>query len=367
MRGNLICVREFTVKEKITQRKETKMKDTIYNHYIAIDWSIENMAIARMTKKSNKITAIDVPSDIADLQAYLKNLKGTKMLAIEETTTSQWLYTELKDYVDRILICDPNRNKLLNEGPKTDKIDATKLVQLLKAGLMKEVYHSTDKFLYLRRFVSGYEDLVKAGVRLKNQRYSLLRACGKRGFERAGTKLDSKDDQFVLDCIDRQIGAHKQEKEGYEKEFERLTKDYPEIRHQKSLPGIGPIHAVKIVARVVTPYRFADKGHYLSYTGLIKLEKISGGRSYGRKNSRYCRQLKSVYKTSTWAAIGGNNPVNDYYEYLMQEKGYPAHTARHKACRKLAILSLGVFKSGKKYQPYRRDHVKGYQEVQSGL
>jgi hypothetical protein len=143
------------------------MKDTIYDHYIAIDWSIENMAIARMTKKSNKITAIDVPSDIEDLQVYLKNLRGTKILAIEETTTSQWLYTELKEYVDRLFICDPNRNKLLNEGPKTDKIDASKLVQLLKAGLMKEVYHSTDKFLYLRRIVSGYEDLVKAGVRLK--------------------------------------------------------------------------------------------------------------------------------------------------------------------------------------------------------
>ena len=31
------------------------MNNTIYKHYIAIDWSIENMAIARMTKKSNKI------------------------------------------------------------------------------------------------------------------------------------------------------------------------------------------------------------------------------------------------------------------------------------------------------------------------
>jgi hypothetical protein len=27
------------------------MKDSIYDHYIAIDWSIKNMAIARMTKK----------------------------------------------------------------------------------------------------------------------------------------------------------------------------------------------------------------------------------------------------------------------------------------------------------------------------
>ena len=78
-------------------------KNSIYNHYIAIDWSIENMAIARMTKKSNKTTVIDVPSDINNLKLYLKRLKDSKILVIEETTTSQWLYTELKDYVDKII------------------------------------------------------------------------------------------------------------------------------------------------------------------------------------------------------------------------------------------------------------------------
>jgi len=343
------------------------MQDTIYDHYIAIDWSINNMAIARMTKKSNKITAIDVPSDIEDLQAYLKNLRGTKVVAIEETTTSQWLYAELKEYVDRIVICDPNRNKLLNEGPKTDKIDATKLVSLLKAGLLKEVYHSTDKFLYLRRMVSGYEDLVTAGVRLQNQRYALLRACGKSGNEKIGSTLDSQGEQFVLNCLDRQIHAYEEEKQCYEKEFDSFARRNPEIRHQKSLPGIGTINAVKIVARVVTPHRFPDKGHYLSYAGLIKLEKTSGGRSYGKKKSRYSRQLKSVYKSGVLAAIGGNNPINDYYEYLIREAGYSVHNARQKACRRLAILSLGVFKSGKKYQPFRRNHVTISKESASGL
>jgi hypothetical protein len=44
------------------------MKNTTYDHYIAIDWSVDNMAIARMTKKSNKITIIDVPSDISGIQ-----------------------------------------------------------------------------------------------------------------------------------------------------------------------------------------------------------------------------------------------------------------------------------------------------------
>ena len=332
------------------------MKDIMYDHYIAIDWSMINMAIARMTKKSNKITVIDVPSDTVELKVYLKNLSGTKIVTIEETTTTQWLYTELKEYADKIVICDPLRNRLLSEGPKTDKIDASKLVQLLKANLVKEVYHSTDTFLYLRRVISGYEDLVKAGVRLKNQRHALLRACGKKGDK--DKKLESHGDQFVLECLDRQIEAYSNEKKGYEEEFKRLVKKYPEIKQQKSLPGIGDINAVKIVSRIVTPYRFIDNGHYLSYAGLIKLDRISGGRSYGKKTPRFCRQLKSVYKSGVLAAIGGNNPINDYYEYLMKEKGYPEFNARHKACRRLAILSLGVFKSGKKYQPYRRDHVE---------
>ena len=334
------------------------MNDTIYDHYIAIDWSAINMAIARMTKKSNKVTTIDVPSDIVELQFYLKNLKGSTILAIEETTTSQWLYTELKDYVDKIFICDPCRNSLLKEGPKTDKIDATKLVQLLKAGLMKEVFHSTDTFIYLRRIVSGYEDLVKAGVRLKNQRYSLLRVCGKSGYEKKDVKLSSRDDQYVLECLDRQIQNYEEEKKGYEKEFGRLAKKYPAIRHQKGIPGIGLINAVKIVARVVTPYRFADQGHYLSYSGLVKHDKISGGRSYGKKNPRYCRMMKCIYKSGAIAAIGNNNPINDYYDYLIKEKNYPEYNARHKACRRLAIISFGVFKSGKKYKPYRGKNVK---------
>lgn len=342
------------------------MKDSIYDHYIAIDWSILNMAIARMTKKSNKIIIIDVPSDVVELQTYLKNLRGTKILAIEETSTSQWLYTELEGYVEKILICDPYRNRLLGEGAKTDKIDAAKLVHLLKAGLMKEVYHSAEKFIYIRRVVSGYDDMVKAGVRLKNQRYALLRTCGKNGKEK-DINLGAQGEQFVLECLDRQIKAYDEEKKGFEKEFVRLARKYPEIKHQKSLPGIGTINAVKIVSRVVSPYRFADKGHYLSYAGLIKLEKISGGRSYGKKNPRYCRQLKSVYKSGVLAAIGGNNPINDYYEYLIREKNYPEHNARNSACRRLAILSLGVFRSEKKYQPYRRDRVKGNKEIPSDL
>lgn len=335
-----------------------------YNHYIAVDWSIKNMAIARMTGKSNKVTRIDVPTDIGELKLYLSNLRGSKVLTIEETTTSQWLYTELKSLVDRLIVCDPVRNRLLSEGPKDDGIDATKLVQLLRADLLKEVYHSAEKFLELRRLMSGYEDLVKAMVRLKNQRYSLLRGCGYSGGEKAGTKMSGHViEQRVMEGIERQLECCEKEKDIYEKDFEILARKHEEIRHQMSLPGIGPVGAMKIVSRVVSPERFVTVGHFLSYAGLVKLERKSGGVLYGRKNSRYSREMKSVYKTGAATSIDGNNPMKDYYKYLMDEKGYPEYQARHKVARRLAVLSLGIFKSGKRYDPrYRREDVEKSQE-----
>ncbi len=96
----------------------------MYDHYIAVDWAQSNMAIARMTTQSNNIKTIDTKADVSDLRVYLKNLKGKKILTIEETTTSQWLYSELRGDVDKLLICEPRRNRLLSEGAKTDRIDA---------------------------------------------------------------------------------------------------------------------------------------------------------------------------------------------------------------------------------------------------
>jgi hypothetical protein len=170
---------------------KTKLKRTIiinydylrdlgtYDYYIALDWSQENMAIARMTKSSREAIVIDVPSDAEELKIYMRNLRGRKILTIEETNTSHWLYVELKDYADRIVICDPNRNRLLSEGPKNDKIDARKLYTLLRASLLKEVYHSLDGRYDLRKLVSAYDDHVKAGVRLQNQKSALYRSEGK--------------------------------------------------------------------------------------------------------------------------------------------------------------------------------------------
>jgi hypothetical protein len=39
------------------------------------------------------------------------------------------------------VVCDPRRNALLKEGSQSDRIDARKLSELLRANLLRSVYH----------------------------------------------------------------------------------------------------------------------------------------------------------------------------------------------------------------------------------
>ena len=326
----------------------------MYEHYIALDWAQENMALARMTKESGQIKVIDVPSSLKELKLYLRHLKGRKILTFEETSTAQWLYVELKKEVEELVICDPYRNRLLSEGAKTDKIDAKKLVLLLKNNLLKPVFHSADEFIELRKILSGYEDRVKAGVRLKNQRSALLRGQGKDKREKV---IEGTMDAFVLAGIDAGIREDELNRKRYHELFGKLRQQHGAIRNLESVEGIGIVGALKTVARVVDPDRFRNKGAWLSYCGLVRLQKESGGRSYGYKYSRYCRQMKSVFKTAAMSVVYASrrSRLKEYYDSLLREKHLAEHQARHAVARRIAVIALGVLKSGKPYQEKRSE------------
>jgi len=336
-----------------------------YDNYIAVDWSKANMAIARLTRRGVQPKVFERPADVEELKTYLRGLKGKTIVTIEETTVAHWLYLELHDVVDRILICDPYRNKLLSDGPKTDKIDAAKLCELLRAGLLREVFHTDNELYELRRLVSAYDDLVANGVRSLNRRYSLIRGVGPSGEKDNSSPegLHSSKD-FILKSLDNGIELYQQTKAEYEKKFEWWCKRDKLLKAMLKVNGIGTISAVKILATVIDVRRFPDSGHYLAYCGLVKLEKISGNRSYGKRKPRYSRVLKSVYKTAAMVALQGNNPMREYYGYLIG-KGVAEHNARNAVARCIAKVTYGMLKSGEEYQPYKWRKNKKQREVES--
>jgi transposase len=343
--------------ESIVTLSTTKNKRPAqYDHYIAVDWSQKNMAIARSTQKSKHAHTLDLPSSLSDLKDYLFNLKGSKIITIEECPAAQWLYVELADYVDKVLICDPYRNRLLFDGAKNDVLDAEKLCLLLRNGLLKEVYHTHNSLFELRKYVSAYEDIIRAGVRIKNQRSSLFRSEGKN-FRKGSVENDVNS--FIVGIIDKNINTYEEDKEQYKSLFEKLKRKNTILKNLCKVPGIEIISAVKILANVIDAHRFPKKGNYLAYCGLVKHKRVSGQKTYGLRNPRYNRVMKSVYKSAALGSIiATSNPMKDYYEYLL-EKGVAVHNARNALARHIAVITYGMLKSGEKYQPYKwRKEVK---------
>ena len=343
---------KITKVEKINNPMRYSTVEELYEYYVAIDWSTTVMTIARM--RSNSIHPVidrDLPARVKIIKDYVKKLSGKIILTMEETTGAQWLYVELREFVDKIIICDPQRNALLKEGPKNDSKDAAELCRLLKAGLLKEVYHSNDENYKIRKLFSSYTDLVKAGVRSKNQLSAFYRSYG---LNYKKEKLNIEQDNYIKLIVEenlRTIAHYKEQKNKYIEIFRELKKKNKTIRNLAKVSGINAINAVKIFSVVIDAKRFADKYKYWSYCGLIKYKMESGGKLYGKKNTRYSRVLKEAYKTAVQAALKGNNDIREYFQAILKQ-GIPEKQARNTVCRYIAKSTYAMMKNGTEYKPY---------------
>lgn len=304
-----------------------------FDFYVSVDWSERTMAVAILARDQQHPAIWEGRSDVKRLQSMLQGLSGRVALTFEESTAAHWLYNKLLPFVERLIVCNPIYNRLLCRGPKNDRIDAVKLCLLLRQGSLREVYHSTSHLYQLRLLVSAYEDVVRAGVVAQNQ----LKA------RQRGRVDTGRSGMLVTQQLEKRIELYRAEKIQYEKTFEGWVKRTPVLRTLKALPGIGNHGAVKILGLVIDGRRFPDRGHYLSYCGLIWHQKMSGGKRYGRRRPQYNHSLKAVYKIAALNAIKGSGEAAVYYKNLVAS-GRAEYNARHAVARYLARASYGILK-----------------------
>jgi hypothetical protein len=346
--------RKVATKSKIINIKDIDIYQ--YDTIIGLEWSMKRMVLGWKSKPSEKAKIIERESSLEELKKILKKMPGKKIMTIEESTGSHLLYCELKDkYVDKIIICDPYYNKIIGYGPKNDIADAGKLCDLLGNKQLNEVSHEGSKELYeMRKLISSYDDVVKIGVQAQNQKKAVYRGLGIT----EDTEIKNKSIKFAVDKYDEIIDLYDAIKEEYENKFKILCQKQKILRYLKQIPGISNIRAVKIYGTIIIAERFKNKGNYLSYCGLVLLDRESGGRSYGKKKSRYSRVLKECFIGAMQSAVGGNNPVNEYYEYH-RKNGLGERESKVKTIRYIALASLGIIKHGEKYEPYKwRENLK---------
>ena len=67
---------------------------------------------------------------------FVHGLRSSLHVTLEEGTCAGWLHDMLKPHIAGVLVCDPRKSALLKSVNKNDHIDARKLADLLRTGLL---------------------------------------------------------------------------------------------------------------------------------------------------------------------------------------------------------------------------------------
>ncbi len=144
--------------------------------YIGLDVHKEAIAIAVLNGAGKLVMESIVETKASTLLDH--GLRGELHVTLEEGTWAAWLYDVLKPHIQKILVCNPRRNALLKEGSKSDKVDARKLAELLRGGLLRAVYHGENGLRRLRELVRSYLTISKDQARVMSRLKALYRSWG---------------------------------------------------------------------------------------------------------------------------------------------------------------------------------------------
>ena len=288
--------------------------------YIGLDAHSSTCTFNVTDERGREVDNTTIETNGRLLVKYLREIEGIKKLTFEECELSSWLYEILRSEVEKLIVCNPVANSDYKKI-KTDKMDARKLAKLLRGGFLVSVYHDGSKRERFRSLMSGYQDLVEEGVRLKNRYKSLFRQGGKKvkgeslyRDESFLEGLSRPDFKFIGTQIYQLLEKMEESRQEYLKEIIRYSKGFKEMKYLKSIPGIGSIQAAKIVSQVIDPDRFASKYKYYSYCGLVRHKRISDGKGYGSEKIWGNRILKCVYKMAGHSVLKGESGLRNYYD-----------------------------------------------------
>jgi len=304
------------------------------------------------------------------IRQFLRSLEGRVHVAFEEGQQASWLYDIIRPLVTETIVCDARRNKTM--GSKGDRIDARKICQWLRLGELHAVYHGQHG-RELKELVHCYSKLVGDTTRTMNRLKSLFRGqgivCRGQGVynwqrqEEWKSLLKSEALRTRADLLYKQLEVLKALREEAKKAMLEEARRQTSNKLLLGVPGIGRVRAAMMMGIVGTPHRFRTKRQYWGYCGFGVVTHMSGeyeikdGRRERRKkplqtrglNDNFNRRMKAVYKGAAVTAISAE-PFKSYYQRMIDNK-MRSEMAILTVARKIAAISLAIWKKGDKFQP----------------
>ena len=302
--------------------------------------------------------------------ALVAQSKRPVHLTLEAGALSRWAAGLVRPLVERLVVCEPRHNRLINTNPtKSDAADVDAMCLLLRLGRLKEVWMGEDRTREIYRALV-YELLnwrdaqreLKALIKARYRQWGVLRLNGLKVFSVKGreeylAQLPAEEERRM---ILRLYAQHDQAIEQWKDtlgEIERLGGEFWEVREFQAIPGVGPIAAHVFSAIIETPERFATKFKLFKYSQLGITDRSSDGKQLGyqRLDRRGNHELKNLsyhaWRTACKSTTGPN-AIKSFYQASKQRTGSVRH-GRLNTQRKILEAMWQIWLRRRPFDPNR--------------
>ena len=334
--------------------------------YVGLDVSGKSIVAYAVTERKRCVFEGEGPSSRLGLRALLRRVgAGAKLVVVEAGNQMKWIAETLKT-IDgvQVHVVHPNEVKWITESRgKTDRIDAKKLAELARAGLLLRAVHIVEgPVRELRELVSARQHLQSKRIALINTIRGYVYQEGHRLPEKffAGTTWRAKLARLPVSAPLRLIiETFLVSIEALVVAEQRLTArlqaiEDPRCQLLETIPAIGPLSARVLLSALDEARRFDDQKAVANYGALTptiyqsgEVRRLGPINRDGRLEVR--RVLLQCAHTVARMKSHGATPLQQFFARVARRRG--KKIALVALARKLLTTAYGVLKSGERYDP----------------
>ena len=160
----------------------------------------------------------------------------------------------------------------------TFSVDAQKLANLLRTGMLRPVYHGENGLRTLRELGRSYQTISKDLTRVMNRLKALYRGWGiscagtqvyaARAREEWLSKIPQAGVRRRAELLYQQLDGLQALRREVRPEFLAESRKHKAAKLLRQIPYIGPVRAARLIALMQTPHRFRSKRQLWTYSGL---------------------------------------------------------------------------------------------------
>lgn len=250
--------------------------------YVGLDVhrkSIVATAVDRDGQRLNQVKLGPSPTELVD---YLRKLPGQKHVALEAGSTWGTVFDAAASAGASVVLSNPLRTRLIAEASlKTDRVDSEALATLLRVDALPTAYAPPPEVRDLRTAVTERVYYKRRTVAIRNRTYAALLRRGIE-YEDGVLRLVRKREELrslEIPEVDRGLDVMRYLEDtckALDREIHDAWERSPEAQLLYTIPGVGELTAIALVAFICPIERFSTPEKLSSYVGLCPSTHQSG-------------------------------------------------------------------------------------------